>query len=249
MIHPSARILTLMLLLAVAATRTHAQPLRLVTSPWPPYVAENEPNGGLAMDIVETAFQRAGYSTDVKVQNWTRNLQGVEIGVYDVVCTIWYTDERANKLAFSDAYLPTEIVFIKRRGGTWRFRSMASLNGLTVGIVANYAYGAEFDNANNFRKVPQKQLPQNLLKLVNGQIDLTLDDRRVLEHDIAEFLPRSADKLEFVSPPLEKRDLYIAVSRQTPNYEKIVSDFNNALADMQRDGTYKAILARHGDSG
>jgi len=233
----------------VGASQVQATQLRLVTSVWPPYVAEDEPNGGLAMDIVQSAFERAGYTTDLKIQNWTRNLQGVEIGVYDVVCTIWYTDERARKLAYSEPYLPTEIVFIKRRGGNWAFRSMASLDGLTIGTVYDYAYGQAFDKATNFRKIPQKHLLQNLLKLINGQIDMTLDDRRVLEHDVGEYLSKSADKLEFVSPPLEKRELHIAVSRQTPDHEKIVSDFNSALASMRRDGTYKAILARHGDDG
>ncbi|MCG6870021.1 MAG: transporter substrate-binding domain-containing protein [Gammaproteobacteria bacterium] len=245
--HP-IRMLAILSVLLLAAAEANATQLRLVTSVWPPYVAENLPNGGLAMDIVQTAFERAGYSTDVKVQPWTRNLQGVEIGVYDVVCTIWYTDERARKLAFSEPYLPTEIVFIKRRGGNWTFRSMSSLDGLTVGTVYDYAYGKEFDEATNFRKLPQKHLLQNLLILINGQIDMTLDDRRVLEHDIAEYLSMSADKLEFVSPPLEKRELYIAVSRQTPGYEKIVSDFNHALAGMRSDGTYESILARHGDA-
>ncbi len=37
----------------------------------------------------------------------------------------------------------------------------------------------------------------------------------------------------------------VALSRQTPGYEKIVANFNPAMLEMNRDGTYREILQTH----
>jgi len=52
-------------------------------------------------------------------------------------------------------------------------------------------------------------------------------------------------KLEILEKPLAVRGVNIGVSRKNPDHEKIVADFNKAIATMKQDGTYARILQKH----
>ena len=235
-------------LICLFCTPGHTEDLlKLVSSTWPPYVDEKLPHKGLAMHIVTEAFTRAGYRTSLVSESWPRSLQGVEIGVYDVIATAWYTDERARKFTFSQPYLFNEIRFIKRKQDPFTYDGLLSLTGMTVGIVYKYAYGEEFERATNFTKVPGNHVIQNLLKLTQGQIDLTLGDERTLRHELKEYLSTSMASLEFLPKPLATKGLYVAVSKTNPDHDRIAAAFDKAIVEMKDDGTYEAILRQHGN--
>jgi polar amino acid transport system substrate-binding protein len=83
------------------------------------------------------------------------------------------------------------------------------------------------------------------LKLTQGRIDLTLDDSRVLEYEINQFMPNRRNDLVFLSKPLAVQGVRIGVSRQNPDHEKIVAAFNKAMEEMKKDGTYQKIIDKH----
>ncbi len=218
-----------------------AADLKLAASSWPPYTGEDLPGNGLAIAIVRQAFDRAGYTTSVTIESWPRTLEGVELGIYDVIAAAWYTKERAKKYIFSEPYLSNSMRLIKRKDTRLKVQSLADLAGLRVGIVRDYAYGEEFDQATHFVKIPQNHVIQNLLMLVNRKIDLTVGDELALRHEITEFMPSQMAILEFMPHAIAFKDLHIAVSRLNPQHEQIVTDFNKAFAKMKADGTLEKI--------
>jgi len=234
------------LILAVFTQSLMAMDLSVVhTSNWPPYAAAELPGQGLAVELVTTALQRAGYTVKLRVDSLDRILEGSKLGVYDVFATPWYSDDRNRYLDFSDSYLDSTIRFIKRKDTDFKYTGLASLKGMRVGVVQGYAYDPGFDQAHDFSKPSERNLIQNLLKLTQRRIQLTLDDELVLEYEINRFMPRAMKDLEFVQRPLAVRGIHIGVSRKNPEHANIVAAFNKAIRAMIKDGSYSKIMEKH----
>lgn len=242
------RLAGLLLLAALVPTISQATDLNVVHSgKWPPYSDSSLPGQGLAVEIVTAALKRAGYTPYLRIDSLDRILEGGALGVYDVFATPWYSDSRNAYLDYSKPYLESQIRFVKRKNSDLDFQSLADLNGVMVGTVPDYAYGDSFSKAPGIVRVPERNLIQNLLKLTQGRIDLTLDDERVLHYEINRYMPNSMDNLVFLAKPLAVRGIHIGVSRENPEHAKIVAAFDKAIADMKQDGSFDAILAKHNE--
>ena len=242
----SGWITTLALLLGILSQTSLAQNLNVVHSgKWPPYADAGLPQQGLAVDLVTTALKRAGYTPVVNIDSLDRILEGGKLGVYDVFATPWFSEERNQYLYYSEPYLESYIRFIKKKGKDFKYESSADLKGMMIGTVADYAYDETFNQSRDLIKISERNLIQNLLKLTQGRIDLTLDDELVLQYEINQYMPNSMAELELLPKPLAVRGIHIGVSRENPDHEKIAADFNKAIADMKKDGSYDLIVSKH----
>jgi len=249
--NPTAFQLTIFsLLLAILNIRAiyaadNTNTLVLVGSAWPPYVDKSASQQGVAMDLVKQILHRAGYDVSSRIESWPRTLQGVKIGIYDVVATAWITTERQKTLAFSDPYFENVIRFVKRKDANINFSDYRELRGLTVGTVNSYAYGESFQSAPGLVRIPKNHVIQNLLLLKQGKIDLTLGDQWVIRNELSQYFPTAIKDFQFVGKPVSRRNLHIAVSRKLPHYRKIIADFNKTLKLMKADGSFKNIITKH----
>ena len=212
---------------------------------WPPYADRRLPEQGLAIDLVTTAFRRAGYAPSVQTATLAEILEGGTTGAYDVFATPWYTTDRDQLLYFSQPYLYSSVCFIKRKDSPFEYTKFDDLESVAVGVIANYAYDEDFNASTSIEKIPAGSLTQNLQKLVDGDIDLTLDDERVLRYTLNQLPPDIRARLELLATPLTTRGINIGVSRKNPEHVKMAADFDEAIAEMKRDGSYEQILEKH----
>lgn len=227
-------------------TLAHAEQLNVATSEWVPYVGMQLPHQGLAIDLVNTALIRAGYQPVITIDVWSRTLQGTDVGVYDLIAAAWYSDERAKKFDFSKPYLYNDIKLLKRADSNFQFNSVEDLKGKVFGVVNNYAYGDEFNQLRGIIRLPTKYVSENVIAVLNGAVDLTLDDERVLKYVIANDISKeNRSKLVILPKPLSRNGLYIAVSKQNPKHREIVQAFDKAMEAMRKDGSYDRILKAH----
>ena len=227
------------------ATYTFATQLNVATSEWVPYVGKQLSKQGLAIDIVNTALQRAGYQPVVTIDVWSRTLQGADVGVYDLIAAAWYNEKRAQHFTFSKPYLYNEIKLLKHVDSDFQYNSIADLNGRMVGVINNYAYGENFSQAKGMLRIPGTQVLENILRVLNREIELTLDDERVLKYQIKHNIDTNKDKLVIIPKSLSKNGLYIAVSKKNPKHKEIAQAFDKAIAGMKKDGTFERILKAH----
>lgn len=243
---PRALALLLLALLSLPGQLPAAErALTLTTITWSPYADPGLPGQGIAIEIVQTAFARAGYDTEVVFEETGRGIEGTEIGIYDVAAMLWSSEERARSLAFSEPYLTNEVRLIKRRDKPLRYQGPEDLKGLLVGVTRGYAYGEAFDQAPGVVRVAQNHIVQGLLLLVAGRVDVVVGDKWALLYQLHQFMPHSARDLEMLAEPVTTRGLRIAVARDDPEAERILADFEGALAAMREDGSREAIVERH----
>ena len=239
-------IVVLFLVVSICPATVMALDINVVHSGnWPPYADEDLPEQGLAIDLVTTALKRAGYSTQVKTASLKQILEGSKTGIYDVFATPWYTMDRDQYLDFSQPYLQSSIHFIKRKDTPFEYTKFDDLEKMTVGVVENYAYEEDFNEATAIKKISTGSLTENLRMLVDRKVDLTLDDKQVLLYTINQSMPQSMAALDILAKPLAMRGINIGVSRKNPDHAMIVARFNKAIAEMKEDGTHDRIVQKH----
>jgi hypothetical protein len=57
--------------------------------------------------------------------------------------------------------------------------------------------------------------------------------------------PALAEHLHTSQKPLGRADIFLGITRSTPNAHNLINSFNLLLARMQADGSYEALLKRH----
>ncbi|WP_372875615.1 substrate-binding periplasmic protein [Pseudomonas sp.] len=232
-----------LVLLPLAVT---AQTLRLVADPWPPFNDQTLLNNGVASDLVSSALARAGYATTYAQAPWERAVHGLQRSDYDVLINAWYTEERASFGYFSQPYLINRIRLLRRKGSAIRFEQLSDLYIQRIAVVRGYAYSAEFNSDPRLYKVGVGNFASAARMLQAKRVELTLEDEFVARYHFARELSEIRDELEFVARPLSENGLHILIRRSHPDHQQIAEAFDRAIAAMRADGSYAAILARHG---
>ena len=235
-----------LLLLALSPLGLAAQTLRLVASPWPPFNDRSLLNDGLASDLVSTALAKAGYATNYAEVPWARAVKGLRQGRYDVLINAWYSEERARFGHFSQPYLVNRISFLRRKGAAVEFRQLADLYPYRIAVMRDYAYSREFDSDRQLAKVVVSSFQSGARMVSAGRLDLMLEDELVARFHLGRELSDIRDRLDFVPQPLIENGLHILINLNRPDHQRIAEDFDRAIAAMREDGSYAAILARHG---
>lgn len=244
----SSRIFILLLAL-LQCTAVAAEHLRLAGDSWPPFTDQRLPNNGLAVDLVSTALQRAGHSTEYVEVPWARVLRGLQQGDYDVIVAAWYSAERTRYGLFSEPYLVNRIRFLRRTGMPIEYDGLDGLLPFSIAVVRGYSYDSAFDAADQLTKVPVLEFVMGARMLAAGRVQLTLEDELVARHHLNRDLREIRDAVEFVDTPLSENGLHILVRRSHPLHQQIVRDFNLAIQAMRADDSYRRIYQRHGLDG
>lgn len=223
-----------------------AQTLRLVADPWPPFNDQTLLNNGVASDLVSSALGRAGYATTYAQAPWERAVHGLQHSDYDVLINAWYTEERAGFGYFSQPYLINRIRLLRRKGSAIRFEQLSDLYIQRIAVVRGYAYSAAFNSDPLLHKVGVGSFVSAARMLQAKRVELTLEDEIVARYHLGRELSEIRDELEFVARPLSENGLHILIRRSHPQHQAIAEAFDRAIVAMHADGSYAAILQRHG---
>ena len=236
----------LALALLLGSTALSAQTITAAGDPWPPFLDPDNPQQGVATELVKAAFASQGDELKLDFVPWQRALEGVKEGEYDVLIGAWKTQEREGFLKYSEPYMFNDVKFIKKKGSDFEYSGMDSLTGKTIGTVRGYGYGDAFENATNFKREDAANLMPSILKVIGGRIDLTLEDEVVAKSLISKENPEALEQIEFVAKPMSSNGLYVASGLKNPKHDEIIASLNKGMAAIKADGTFDAILKRNG---
>lgn len=237
--------LFLLLGLSLFSAATHAEKtIQLLANTSPPYADAQLEQQGLALELVKHVFSRTNYKPEMKIETWGRAMEGVKIGVYDALATAWYSDERAQDYLYSEPYLSSKIILVKASGDPSDYRSAADLAGKRLGVRTDYAYGVDLEAIPGLVLVQENHLIQNLLNLQAGKVDLVIGDLRTMNYQLRKYLGGSMGKFRVVDADLPARERHVAAGLSVKGHEDMIAEFNKALAQAKKDGSYDAIIKK-----
>ncbi|MFT7539002.1 MAG: polar amino acid transport system substrate-binding protein [Lysobacterales bacterium] len=216
--------------------------LTAVGDPWPVLLNPDTKQQGLLAEIAKEAFQTQGYDLEIKFFPWSRAMVMIQQKQADLLIGAWYTEDRNDYLLYSEAIFESTIKFIKPRTSYFEYTGLASLQGMRVGTILGYQYGEEFLNEISIKRITSSSLLNNMMNIIAGRIDLTLDDQYVIEYMLEEHIENWEEKLSIVDTPFMAKKLYLAANRTNPKYRTLIKAFNLGLEQLKKDGRYANIV-------
>jgi polar amino acid transport system substrate-binding protein len=241
--------------LSLAASRAAgAEPIRLATLEWEPYIGSKLDEQGYVAALVRAAFAEQGVDVEIAFYPWARALHLARSGEVDGLVPEYFDASREKDFAFSDPFPGGPLLLYKRKDAAIAFSAdpvrepeaaLRALKDYRFGIVRGYVNTPSFDAAFYLSKDEASDDATNLRKLVFGRIDLAVIDGPVAEYLIRTRYPSYAGKVERMLPALAEMPLYIAFSRKSPRMAQALASFNRGLQAIAGDGRLTRLRERH----
>jgi len=221
---------------------SQAQEVSLSTTDWEPFYGSNLEQGGFISAIVSESFKASGYKSYLEFIQWKEAMRRVKAGEKDVLVGAFYSDERAQDYHVSMPIYSVLSGVIKHQNLDLDFySSFEMLNQYKIGKIEGAVISQSFDSF-PFQKIQRYEATvDGINALEKGDINLFADNLSVVK-SAASKMGIDPKKFTMVQPPIEKNDLYVMISKNISNSEKIRDDFNAGFIMIQANGTYEKIL-------
>ncbi|WP_068824853.1 substrate-binding periplasmic protein [Pseudomonas sp. BMS12] len=234
-------------LLCSLAFVAQAQPLRIVTEAWAPYVyEENGQPAGLDYQVSAEVLRRLGVEVQWQFMPWKRCLLAIEQGQADGVLDIFRIPERERAMLFVEEPLSeVEFVLFYARQRPYRYHSLEDLRDLVIGTSPGYWYNDKtFRDSRLFSREEAPTHEANLGKLVRQRVDLVVNDRRAGMY-LASHLGLGP-QLGYNRKAVGEDRLYLAL-RRTPELATLAKHFASELRRFKRETAYARLQARYAE--
>jgi polar amino acid transport system substrate-binding protein len=237
--------ITLLLLVAVFCHPLPAQTdtLLLSSSNYYPHYAADLPQQGAVSEIIRQAFLLQGIDIDIAFMPFARAYRESQQANYIGLVAAWYDDERAEHFYYSQPLYANQIVFFKRKDMAVNYRDYADLaqQKLRMAVVQGYLQvpGLQESGLAITQVATDEQAFQMLAR---GRVDLVPADKLNGLYLIDEKLPQYAGQLDWMTPALEQRPMYLLLSKKDPRSEALIQRFNTGLQQLRQSGQYQQII-------
>lgn len=200
---------------------------------------------GIDVDIINEVANREGWNIAMTFPGFDAAVNAVQAGQADALMAgTTVTEARKKVFTFSDTYYDTAVVVYTRSDA--KVSNYKQLSGKTVGVkngTAAQAFLKENQNKYGYKikTFDTSDLMNNSLDA--GSIYAAMDDQPVVQYAI------SQGKNYAINIDGEKVGSFAFAVKKGSKYEYLIDEFNQAFAEMKKDGTYDAIMAKWlGDS-
>lgn len=197
----------------------------------PPYLYnEGGQQAGLYMRIVDLTFKAIGQPYSVNTLSFKRGLYQTTAG-NGVMVGLLKTDQRMQTLDFSEPFYQERVSVYLDQQRTPLIKTVNELDGLTIGILLGWSYGAEFDQAkeNNRFYTSDSNLETNLNLLAKGRLDAVIHPELSVIYVLNKLGLR--DKVFLASEPLALGNIHIAARKGT--HKELLEKFNKKLSEPE----------------
>ncbi|WP_163835923.1 substrate-binding periplasmic protein [Spartinivicinus ruber] len=218
----------------------------VVTGDWAPFTGQDLPNGGMMVEIVESALKAAKQLYKLEYLPWKRGYQ-YTIDTKVMAGFPWMrTEDRIALFKFSLPFYQANERFFVHKSFDRVYEKDEDLKGLTVCLPMGWAVE------------PMKRfIDKKILTLYQPHTDDAcfkgIKTKRVDLYSINEVTgwhsikKAKLDPNEFkvLKPVVRENKYYIVVSKTHPQGDQFLASFNKGINAIKEDGTYQKILDKH----
>jgi len=206
------------------------------------FVKDGQPTG-YDVELFNAMSKSFGFKVHHEMIPWTGILPGVTTGKYDIAVTaVLVTPERLQSLGFTSPVAESVDYYVKRKSDD-RIKSVADLNGLTLGVEAGSAMLKLLPQLDEMLKktggklgkvVEYQDYPSAYQDLATKRIDYVVNTYLNL-HDLVTKRPGVFTLGQPVSKPI-----YIAWATAKDN-TSLLTFMDEKIAAAKKDGTMAAL--------
>jgi len=217
---------------------------------YPPYemVTDNRLTG-FHIDLLRDVGKQLNVKIRFESLPWKRALQMIKNGTVDAITFISKTPEREEFVCFSEGNIISHtldgfFVLRDRAGDISYSGDLKQLRKYTIGVLAGYTYGSDFDNADFLVKDDEAKVEEQLIKkLLAGRFDIAAGNVARIRY-IARIIGE-ADRIEYLRPFLNKAPNYIGFSKKK-NLGQLSERFAETMELFKKTPLYDALVKKYG---
>jgi arginine/ornithine transport system substrate-binding protein len=208
---------------------------------------------GFDIDIARALGKAMGVEIKLVAQDWDGIIPALLARKYDaIIASMSITEERKKKVAFTNKYYNTPAKFISKKGAMKEFTREGvaeAIAGKKIGVQRatihdNFITDQGGEGVEIKRYATQDEA---YMDLAAGRVDMLLADSVAMSEGFLKK-PEGQD-YQFVGPDLTEKKYFgegagIAIRK---NDTDLVEMFNQAIAQIRSDGTYKSIQDKYFD--
>lgn len=194
---------------------------------------------GFDVDIAKALCAEMKAKCEIVGQDWDGMIPGLVAKKYDaIIASMSITDERKEKVDFTDRYYSNHLRIVAKKGGS--IKGPKDLSGKTVGAQRS-TVAAQWSEDNLGRSSTVKLYDTQTAAysdLEAGRLDALVSD----VYPAYDWLKDKKD-FEFVGDKIDINDrIGIAIRKDDP---KLKAAFNDALKKIRDNGTYAKLNAQY----
>lgn len=200
---------------------------------------------GIDVDIINKVAELKGWDLDMTFPGFDAAVNAVQAGQADAIMAgMTKTKEREKVFTMSDTYYDTKVVIATTKSD--KITKYDQLKGKTVGVKNGTAAQRFLDGIKdkygfNIKTFDTGDLMYNSLSA--GAVDAVMDDQPVIQYAINQGQNLS------INMDGEAVGSFAFGVKKGSKYEYLVTEFNQALAEMKKDGSLDDIISKWtGDS-
>ena len=235
-----AVLLTLFLIFALGVT-AQADTVKIVSdTAYAPFEFKDSDQTykGIDVDIINKVAEIKGWDIDMSFPGFDAAVNAVQAGQADAIMAgMTKTSEREKVFTMSDTYYDTKVVIATTKANT--ISKYEQLKGKKVGVKTGTAAQRFLEKNKDKYGFTLKTFDTGDLmynSLSAGDVDAVMDDRPVIEYAI-----NQGQNLK-ISMKGEAVGSFAFGVKKGSKHEHLVTEFNEALAQMKEDGSLEEII-------
>ncbi|AXQ78931.1 ABC transporter permease subunit [Streptococcus chenjunshii] len=241
--YSKALILAMLSIFFMFGARAKAETIKIVSdTAYAPFEFKDSDQTykGIDVDIINEVAERQNWDANMTFPGFDAAVNAVQAGQADALMAgTTVTKDREKVFTFSDTYYDTAVVLYTR--GDTEISDYSQLKGKTVGVKNGTASQTFLEKNKDKYGFTLKTFDTSDLmnnSLDSGSIDAAMDDEPVVQYAI------NQGKNYAINMDGEEVGSFAFAVKKDSKYEYLIEEFNQALADMKKDGTYDDIMAK-----
>lgn len=209
--------------------------VRLTSLDWPPYSGKHLAQQGASVAVAKAAFKAMGYDLQVSFFPWSRAVALAKDGKsnFSGYFPEYYSDDTAKDFIYSEAMGSGPLGFAERKDNSITWSNLNDLKAYKIGVVQDYINTTDFDAMVASKALKTSSTTsdtKNLLKMVNGRLDLAVVDKNVMNYlfKTDKGLAKKSANAQFNSTLLEDKKLFICFKKNAKG-EELAKIYNEGL--------------------
>jgi len=247
------RTITMLILVAMAASMVSAQTMKIVGTEWPPYQMTGADGKvtGFATELILAVLDSMGIKATIELVPWERAIKMVTDGDADAIYSLSYKTDRAVFLYYPTIALHASSYrfFVRKEdAGRISYVDWKDLAPYAMGMTAGYAYTADFVEFMKTKGKPQEaDTDATAFRMLSGKrIDVFPCD---LANGIAVLKELGLyDKIvPLPGTPLTTKDYFIGFSKKAKfaGIADFAARFDAAFTAFKKTPAYQAIVQKY----
>jgi len=243
------RLLIFVVLALNAFKAKSEQTWHIVTENFPPYFSSELPSNGWLFEITKLALKSQNINTEIEFTSWNRSLNLLEKQKKTAILGAFYSKQRSEIFDYSRPLAVAHSGLFKLKKSTINYDgSLESLLPYNICKEAGDPVSTEFSLDPRLSLTSTSNLVNSLYLLQNERVDLVAGTKEVgeywLDHS-PKLLKNEEQEIEYLPPHLAIHKLHLIVSKNNPDADEQIAQFEAGLKTIIKNGAIAKVLKKH----